>query len=79
MPRSRRLDASGLLHHIMIRGIERRNIFRDDTDREGFLARLARAVPETQMASYAWVLMPNHLHLVLRPGALPVPVWRDTS
>ena len=37
MPRKARLDAPGALHHIMIRGIERRKIFRDDGDREDFL------------------------------------------
>ena len=37
MPRLARLDAPGVLHHIMIRGIERRKIFRNDKDREDFL------------------------------------------
>jgi len=72
MPRSGRLDAPGVLHHIMIRGIERRNIFKDDTDREDFLARVARLLPETQTACYAWVLMPNHVHVLLRTGQVPL-------
>ena len=41
MPRGPRLDAPGVLHHVMVRGIERTTIFRDDTDRTDFLARLA--------------------------------------
>ena len=73
MPRAGRLDAPGVMQHIMIRGIERRNIFRDDTDREEFLARLARLLPETQTACYAWALLPNHVHLLLRTGAAPLP------
>jgi hypothetical protein len=40
MPRQARLDAPGLLQHVMARGIERRDIFRDDEDRNSFLARL---------------------------------------
>ncbi len=36
-----RLDTPGLLHHVMIRGIERRKIFNDDTDRENFVERLS--------------------------------------
>jgi hypothetical protein len=40
MPRLARLNAPGVLHHIMIRGIERRNIFRVEKDREDFLDRL---------------------------------------
>jgi len=72
MPRQGRLDAPGVLQHIMIRGIERRSIFKDDQDREDFLARLARLLPETQTACYAWALMPNHVHLLLRTGAAPL-------
>jgi len=72
MPRLGRLDAPGVVHHIMIRGIERRNVFRDDGDREDFLARLAALVPATQMACYAWALLPNHAHLLLRTGPVPV-------
>lgn len=68
MPRQGRLDAPGTVHHVIIRGIERRNIFRDERDREDFLDRLARLLPETQTACYAWVLMPNHVHLLLRTG-----------
>ncbi len=41
MPRQPRLDAPGVLHHVMVRGIERRPIFHDDADRADFLARLA--------------------------------------
>jgi len=39
MPRTARLDAPGVLHHIMIRGIERRKIFRNNKDREDFIER----------------------------------------
>ena len=68
MPRLARLDAPGLLQHIIIRGIERRAIFRDDFDRENFLERLSRLVPETQTVCYAWVFMSNHAHFLLRSG-----------
>ena len=69
MPRLARLDAPGLLHHIIIRGIERRAIFKDDFDRENFLERLSRLIPETQTVCYAWVFMPNHAHFLLRSGS----------
>ncbi len=42
MPRHARLDAEGVLHHIIIRGIERRLIFRDDVDKDCFVERMAR-------------------------------------
>ena len=41
MPRQARLDAPNALHHIIIRGIDRRVIFTDDSDRENFLDRLS--------------------------------------
>ncbi len=72
MPRQARLDAPGVLHHIMIRGIERRKIFRNDRDREDFLERISRLLPQTETACYAWVLIPNHAHLLLRTGLAPI-------
>ena len=68
MPRTARLDAPGILHHIIIRGFERRKIFRDDQDRENLLARLAKLLPETKTACYAWTFLPNHAHFLLRSG-----------
>ena len=69
MPRLARLDAPGVLQHIIIRGIERRLIFKDDYDRENFLERLSILVPETQAICYAWVFMSNHAHFLLRSGS----------
>jgi REP-associated tyrosine transposase len=56
----------------MARGIERRKIFWDDKDRSSFLERLAVILEETQTQCYAWVLIPNHFHLLLRTGATPL-------
>jgi len=46
MPRLARLDAPGVLHHVMGRGIERRKIFLNDTDRNDFIGRLSTLVQE---------------------------------
>jgi len=72
MPRQPRLDAPGVLQHIMARGIERRKIFRDDKDRTSFLERLAVILEETETQCYAWALIPNHFHLLLRTGSTPL-------
>ncbi len=53
MPRIARLDTPGLLHHVMIRGIERRKIFNDEKDRENFIERLSILLPETKTQCYA--------------------------
>ena len=72
MPRLARLDAPGVLHHVMIRGIERRKIFLNDKDREDFVERLAKLLPETKTACYAWVFLPNHAHFLFRTGLIPL-------
>ena len=72
MPRLARLDAPGVLHHIMIRGIERRKIFLNQKDYEDFIERLARLLPEMKTACYAWVLIPNHAHFLFCTGKVPL-------
>jgi putative transposase len=72
MPRQARLDAPGVLHHIMARGIEQRKIFRDDRDREDFVVRLAGLAEKGSWHVYAWALMPNHFHLLIRTGKQPL-------
>jgi hypothetical protein len=48
MPRQARLDAPGTLHHVIIRGIERRRIVDDDIDRENFVKRFGSLAVETK-------------------------------
>lgn len=72
MPRLARIDAPGVLHHLMIRGIERRKIFRNRRDYEDFLDRLATLLPEMKTACYAWALLPNHAHFLLCTGTVPL-------
>jgi hypothetical protein len=54
MATTARLAVPGALPHVMIRGIERRPIFRRDKDREDFLDRMGSLLPETGTACYAW-------------------------
>ena len=72
MPRKARIDAPGALHHIIIRGIERRRIFSDDQDRDNFIERLGKIITETQTSCLAWALIPNHAHILLRTGSTPL-------
>jgi REP element-mobilizing transposase RayT len=72
MPRKARIDAPGAFHHIICRGIERRKIFYDDTDRDNFLKRLENILKETSTPCYGWALIPNHFHLLLRTGQVPI-------
>jgi REP element-mobilizing transposase RayT len=56
----------------MVRGIEKRQIFLDDRDRERLADRLGDLIVELGARCYAWAFMPNHVHLVLRTGMASV-------
>ena len=72
MPRKGRIDAPGALHHIIIRGIEKKVIFREDKDRERFLSRLGEVLLDTATPCFAWALMSNHAHFLVRTGSVPI-------
>ena len=72
MPRKARIDAPGALHHIIVRGIEKRKIFKDQADRQSFIERLGDILSDSQTPCYAWALMPNHFHLLLKTGLTPI-------
>ncbi len=57
----------------MVRGIEGRPLFRDDRDRDDFVARVAALVQGGAWTVYAWALLPNHAHLLVRTGRHPLP------
>jgi len=56
----------------MVKGIERQDIFRDDQDKEHFVKRLGMVIQETSTSCYAWSLLSNHVHLLLRTGHHPI-------
>ncbi|MCF6291152.1 MAG: transposase [Desulfobacterales bacterium] len=66
MPRQARLDAPGTLHHVIIRGIDKRHIVDDKTDREDFVSRMGEIAEDTGTSIYAWALLTNHAHILLR-------------
>ena len=66
MPRRARLDAPGTLHHVMVRGIEKRRIVDDVTDRQNFAQRMGELADDTKTTIYAWALLTNHAHILLR-------------
>jgi REP element-mobilizing transposase RayT len=72
MPRTARLDIPGLLQHVIVRGINKSEIFLDDQDRILFPKRLSELLTEMETACYAWALLPNHFHLLLKPTRYPL-------
>jgi REP element-mobilizing transposase RayT len=72
MPRRARIDAPGALHHVIVRGIERKAIFKGDFDKTDFLERLDHILSASSTPCYAWALMTNHVHLLIRTGMVPL-------
>jgi putative transposase len=73
MSRQARLDAPGTLHHVMMRGIERTDIFSTDRDHEHFLSRVGEIAKATETWILAWALMDNHVHMLLFSGSSGLP------
>ena len=67
MPRPHRLVAAGYPHHIIQRGNNRQAVFFEDADRRFFLSVLGEALQAHQCALHAYVLMTNHVHLLITP------------
>jgi REP element-mobilizing transposase RayT len=68
MPRQARLDSPGTLHHVIFRGIEKRDIVKDKQDRKNIVTRLGELAEETNTCIYAWTSMSNHMHILLKSG-----------
>jgi REP element-mobilizing transposase RayT len=66
MARGPRIDFPGACHHVYGRGIEKRDIFLDDRDRQLFLERVGFNLKRWEISCIAWALMPNHFHLLVR-------------
>jgi putative transposase len=61
MPRTARLDAPRRLHHVMVRGIERRHMVDEDQEGRDFVSRMGTVVVEGASSICAWALMTNHM------------------
>lgn len=72
MARPPRVDIAGGIYHVAARGNERKAVFRDDYDRERYLARLADCRSRLGFFLYAYCLMSNHVHLVIERGPIPL-------
>ena len=65
MARTLRVEYPGAIYYVMNRGDRREEIFKDDPDRERFLATLGEACVKTGWQVHALCLMPNQFHLVV--------------
>ena len=68
MPSQRRSDVAGVIYHALNRGNRRMRIFEKEADYEAFIRVLHEGLAKYSVELFAFTLMPNHWHLVLRPG-----------
>lgn len=72
MARPLRVHLPGILYHVMSRGNNKQPIFIDDEDYVAYLTRLELATARFGVTCLAFCLLPNHVHLLLRPAQLPI-------
>ena len=72
MPRIAREKSGSNIYHVMVRGINRQNIFEDDDDRLCFMKILDYCKEISGFKLYAFVLMSNHIHLLIEPADEPL-------
>ncbi len=74
MPRSARKKSSSGIYHIILRGINKQRIFEDDEDNLYFLEMLKTYKDISGYELYAYCLMSNHLHLLIKEGEEPLSI-----
>ncbi|WMJ77556.1 MULTISPECIES: transposase [unclassified Sedimentibacter] len=66
MPRSARLKSESGIYHVMLRGIDKRNIFLKPGDYEKFIESMIKAKEKVKFFVYAYCLMTNHVHILIK-------------
>ena len=72
MARRPRVHFPGALYHVISRGNQRKKIYKDDPDYQRFETLLGEVIKRHALTLYAYVLMPNHFHLLLEVGRVPL-------
>jgi REP element-mobilizing transposase RayT len=72
MARKPRVEFEGAFYHVIVRGNQRQKIFRDDRDRLRYLERFEHYRQRYRFTIYAYVLISNHVHLLLETGKTPL-------
>jgi REP element-mobilizing transposase RayT len=75
MARPFRIEFEDAIYHITARGNRRERIFASDADRQRFLETLVRSLARYQVELYAYVLLPNHFHLLAKTKRPNLSRW----
>ena len=74
MPRKARKKSESGIYHVMLRGINKQQIFEDEEDRMKFLETLVQYKEQCGYSIYAYCLMGNHIHILIKEGVEELPV-----
>jgi len=66
MPRQARKRSSTGIYHIMLRGIDKRNIFLDNEDRMKFIEKIKKAMVVGKFEVFGYCFMDNHIHMLIK-------------
>lgn len=72
MARKRRIEFLGAFYHVLARGNNKQVVFRDDQDYIVYISRIKRYQKRYNFKLYAYVLMPNHVHLLIETDVIPL-------
>jgi REP element-mobilizing transposase RayT len=72
MARKPRIHYEGAFYHVITRGNQRQKIFKDEEDYRQYLAIVSRYKDLYKFRLYAYVLMNNHVHLLMETGETPL-------
>jgi len=72
MPRKPRIEYAGAFYHVIARGNQKQRIFKDAADFQKYLLTLTVYKNRTGSRIYAYVLMNNHVHLLVETGEIPL-------
>jgi REP element-mobilizing transposase RayT len=72
LARKPRVEFEGAFYHVIARGNQRRSIFSNDRDREAYLGRIERYRKRYDFIVYGYVLMSNHVHLLIQTRKVPL-------
>lgn len=66
MPRTAREKSKTGIYHVILRGVNRQTIFEDEENAEKFLQTLREYKKESEYEIYAYCLMGNHIHILIK-------------
>ena len=72
MARRPKVEYPGALYHVITRGNQRQRIFYDDQGRSNYLGLLKNQKEAHGFHVYAYVLMRNHVHMLIETGKVPL-------